>query len=221
MVATDATLAPVVATEAGLEAGVSGVLTTAIGVPAGAAPGAASRLTSEFDGPDPSMRFATLAACFEASAAAADALAASLEATAAFSEAARACLALFLLPRPLVSSATGAALGVGVAAMVGVGVGVGAGELDDPPLKKFVTGDAPDVPPAHPARKIRNNQSAPGTRRRAGRSIRLCRARDRWFGGRIGSNRNRNLAHRTLAEFGIYYYLTAIEFDRPHRERQA
>jgi hypothetical protein len=115
-----------------------------------------SRLTSAFDGPVPSIRLATLAACFEANAAAADAFAASLEAMAAFSDAARACLAVFLVTCPGVSSATGDGTGVGVSVGVGAMLGVGVG---DAPPKKFANQLVPDVPPAHPARKIRDSES--------------------------------------------------------------
>jgi hypothetical protein len=119
--------------------------------------GLLSRLTSAFVGPDPSIRLATLAACFEASAAAADAFAAAFEAMAAFSDAARACLAVFLLTCPGVSSATGDASGVGVAVGIGSMLSVGVG---DAPLKKSENQFVPEVPPApvHPARQISDNE---------------------------------------------------------------
>jgi hypothetical protein len=113
-----------------------------------------SRLTSAFDGPDPSIRLATLAACFEADAAAADAFAASREAMAAFSDAARACFAFFLLARPGVSSATGDEAGVGVSVGAGATAGPGVG---DAPLKKSEN-QLPDVPPAHPLIKISDSE---------------------------------------------------------------
>jgi hypothetical protein len=139
----------------GLEAGVARFPIAPAGAPGAVVPGLLSRLTSAFDGPDPSIRLATLAACFEANAAAADAFAASLEAMAAFSDAARACFTFFLLARPGVSPATGDAAGVGVSvgavSMVGLGVG-------DAPPKTFVNQLVPDVPPAHPARKISESE---------------------------------------------------------------
>src|ERR1700674_2362664 len=97
----------------GFEAGVARFPIAPTGAPAAIVPGLLSRLTSAFDGPDPSIRLATLAACFEACAAAADAFAASREAMAAFSDAARACFAFFLLARPGASSATGDEAGLG------------------------------------------------------------------------------------------------------------
>lgn len=81
----------------------------------------------------------------------ADAIAASFDAAAAFPEAVRACWAVFLAVRPIVPCATGDELdaGVGLGAIAGVDSGVG-----DLAPKKFVTPDVPDIPPAHPARKI-------------------------------------------------------------------
>ena len=169
----------------------AGVLTVVVA-------GLLSRLTSAFDGPAPSIRLATLAACFEASAAAADALAASFEAIAAFSEAARACLAVFLPACPVVSSATGVANGAGVAAAVGAALGLDVGDAVPGRSPSRVV---PGVPLAHPARKTSASERTPASCRISSRSIRLSRARDRWFRRRIGCNRKRNLTHRTLADF--------------------
>ena len=168
----------------------AGVLTVVVA-------GLLSRLTSAFDGPAPSIRLATLAACFEASAAAADALAASFEAIAAFSEAARACLAVFLPACP-VSSATGVAIGAEVAAAVGAALGLDVGDAVPGRSPSRVV---PGVPLAHPARKTSASERTPASCRISSRSIRLSRARDRWFRRRIGCNRKRNLTHRTLADF--------------------
>src|SRR6202040_99431 len=106
------------------------------------------------------------------------------EAIAAFSEAARACFAFFLPLRSGASSAAGDASGVGAA--VGTSSSVGA---EDAPLKKLENRDVPEVPPAHPARKISDNQRTPSSPQITGRSIRSGRARDRWFRRRIGCNR--------------------------------
>ena len=135
---------------------------------------------------------------FEADAAAADAFAASLEAMAAFSDAARACFAFFLLARPGASSATGDAAGVGVSDGVGSIVGLGVG---DAPPKTFENQLEPDVPAAHPARKISDSERTRKSCRIECRSIRLSRARDRWFGRRIGCKRNSYLTYGTFANF--------------------
>jgi hypothetical protein len=113
-------------------------------------------------------------------------------------DAARACLAVFLLACPVVSSATGDPSGVAVAVGVGSTVGLGVG---DAPPKKSVSQFVPDVPAEHPAKKISDSEKTQTSGRIDFRSIRLSRARDRWFGRRIGCNRNCYLTNSALANF--------------------
>jgi hypothetical protein len=151
---------PGAAAEAADEGASSVVLAEGFGVPAGDA-GSVSRLTSLLVGPFPSIRFATLAACFdavaadfEANAAALEASAASFDAAAAFSEAARACTAVLLPARPFGSVAAGLEIATGAAVGAGLAISVGAGEALLNRLAKF---GMPEVPPAHPAKKIRHS----------------------------------------------------------------